>query len=231
MVEGLGSGLLGRHVGRRAEGGPWRGLEILACFLGLPLLHQGERVFLRCELREPEVQDLHLAGTRHEDVGGRHVAVDDAGGVGRIERVGHLAADVDDLRQRQGRLFQAVAQRLPVEQLHDEEGLRVAEAELVNRADVRVVERRRGPGLAFEPEVGLPVVRVGACQELDRHMAAEREVERLVDLSHPAAAQPAEHAVMRERLADHTAPATTRPSLAGSLAGPRCPSSQYQCRA
>jgi hypothetical protein len=54
--------------------------------------------------RQAEVEDLHLPGVAHHDVAGLDVAVDDALGVRRLERLGDLLRDADDL---------AVGQRAP----------------------------------------------------------------------------------------------------------------------
>ena len=77
--------------------------------------------------------------------------MDDAGGVRGVERIGDLHGEVEQRVDRQRRAVDAVAQRLAVEQLHDEERQIAVPADVVERADVRVVQRRGRPGLALEP--------------------------------------------------------------------------------
>ena len=51
----------------------------------------------RRQLRQPEVEHLHVPAIGQEDVAGLDVAVDDPVGVRRVQRVGDLDADVDEL--------------------------------------------------------------------------------------------------------------------------------------
>ena len=84
--------LLRTHVGRGAEDHAGLG-------------HGGRRncqrvriraiTFLAGRLRETEVQDFHHAVVADDDVGGFEVAVDDAGVMRGLERVGDLARDAD----------------------------------------------------------------------------------------------------------------------------------------
>jgi hypothetical protein len=49
-------------------------------------------------------------------------------------------------------LAQAVADRLSLEQFHHDEALATMLADVVDRADVRVVQGRSGPGFALEAQ-------------------------------------------------------------------------------
>ena len=72
---------------------------------------------------------------------------------------------------------------------------------LVDRADVRVVQRGRSLGFPLEAAEGLCVVGEFIGEELQGDVATELEVFRLVDHAHSAAADFAEDAVMGNRLA------------------------------
>ncbi len=89
-------GLLRRHVGRRphddADRSGRRGGLRWHERLGV-----GGRVQ---QLREAEVEHLHLAAAVHQDVRGLHVAMDDAGGVRGGERAAGLDGVVEHLRDR-----------------------------------------------------------------------------------------------------------------------------------
>ena len=82
------------------------------------------------------------------------VAVDDPGGMRRLERVG----DLDGERQQQIDLERApgnaMLQRRPVEKLHHEERPAVLLADIVDGADVGVIQRRGGARLAAESGQG-----------------------------------------------------------------------------
>jgi hypothetical protein len=56
----------------------------------------------RSQLREAEVEHLGLAAFGHDDVGWLDVAVDDAGGVRRVERVGNFDREIDKTIDRHG---------------------------------------------------------------------------------------------------------------------------------
>jgi hypothetical protein len=82
-----------------------------------------------------------------------------------------------------------LGQTLAVDVLHDDEDALVLFADLVDGADVGVVECRGGLGLVDQPLPGLIAVRVPLGQHLDGHLAAERCVLREKNLTHPARAE------------------------------------------
>ena len=60
-----------------------------------------------------------------------------------------------------------IAQRLPVEQLHDNERGGALQAEVVDGADVRVIERGGGACFPLESEDGVVAPRASAREELE----------------------------------------------------------------
>src|SRR5262249_30448092 len=80
-------------------------------------------------------------------------------------------------------------ERLAVDQLEHHEVQLVAAharaADVVDRADVRVVERGDALRLALEARAELRVGRELRGQQLDGHVPLESRVTRLVDLAHP----------------------------------------------
>ena len=146
--------------------------------------HAGHRR-LAFQPREPEVQELELAAAGEGDVARLDVAVDDAGLVQAGHDLGdfqhHLDRDVE--RQRD-----ALGERAPVDELHDDHRRAAVDLEAEDRREVPV--RDRGEGLRFAPQAGDVVRRADGRQRLDRHAAAEREIERLVDDAGSALADP-----------------------------------------
>lgn len=144
-----------------------------------------------------ELQQLDVTVVGDEDVGRLEIRVNDAAPVRGDERIGELDAEVDDAIGRQ-RSFRrdGLVERAPVEQFDDEVGASVLLARIVDRADVRVGDERRDA--RFPPEalerVG-PRHRLGS-QELERDVALEAEIARLVDLGRAVAADPREHFVV-----------------------------------
>ena len=57
-----------------------------------PRVRDDSRAF---DLGDPKVEDFHLASWVEKDVGRLDVAVDDALGVGRLQRIGDLHRDVE----------------------------------------------------------------------------------------------------------------------------------------
>ena len=179
---GAALGLLGREVLRRAH----------------HLAGLGQRHALGGP-GDAEVGDLHPTVGRDEQVGRLHVAVHDAGGVRGADGVGglreeaphrvgvHRAAGPDQVRQR-----------LAVDQLHHQVGPRHVRAvaglrglaEVEDRGDVGVVQRRRVVGLGLEPGPEGGVVGVLRLEQLHRDRAAERGVARAPHLAHAARRDP-----------------------------------------
>jgi len=92
-------------------------------------------------------------------------------------------------------------QRLPFEQLHDEERLALMLANFMNRADIRVVDRRRGPRFTLEAFQSDSVVRGLFGQKLQRYFTAKTEIFGAIHHPHAPAAKFLDNAVMRYRCA------------------------------
>ena len=89
-VDGLPTGLLGRHVGHRADG------NARVCD-GLGRASRGLFGRAGSHRGEPEVEDLHLAAARHENVARLQIAMDDAGGVRRDQAADDLSGQIEQL--------------------------------------------------------------------------------------------------------------------------------------
>src|SRR5688500_14912710 len=79
-------------------------------------------------------------------------------------------------------------------------------ADVVQRADVRVIQSRDDAGFTQEALDGFGVGVEVVGQELDRDLAAQTGVSGLVDHAHAARAEARQYLVMRDRLADHSDP-------------------------
>ena len=80
--------------------------------------------------------------------------MDDPGGVGRIERVGHLREDAGDLAERHLTMRETRGQGFSLVVRHCDEWLPGVVADLVDRRDVRMIERAGRSRLAQEPSRG-----------------------------------------------------------------------------
>src|SRR5271157_3495548 len=97
-------------------------------------------------------------------------------------------------------------QRQPFQKLHGDKGLPVLLANVINRADVRMVQRRRGLGFALKARQRLRIAGHFLGQELERDKAMQPRVLGLVDDAHAAASKLFDDAVVRDGLADHDLP-------------------------
>jgi hypothetical protein len=157
--------------------------------------------------REPEIQQLH-AMHGQEDVGWLQVAMHDAAGVQRREGGQDAERDRHRLRRAEGARPETLRQRFALQELHRDEQAPPVFPDLVDLADVRVIDAGRGPCLAPEalPRRGVVGWRG---QRLDGNRAFEPIVTRGVHDAHTAFAQ----------LALDCIPANARgPDLAGTTA-------------
>jgi hypothetical protein len=134
-------------------------------------------------LRQAEVEHLDRAVRGQLDVGRLEIAVDDAAFVGGVERRGELARDLQRLRHGQRAAHEAVRQRRPLHELHDERR-RLAVVHVVDGGDVGMIERGEHPGLALEAGAPPGIQGMDVGQQLDGDVAAEPGVACPVDLSH-----------------------------------------------
>ncbi len=153
--------------------------------------------------RQSEVEDLGMTELGHKNVGGLDVAMNDALGVSGIERPGNVYCQFEQLVGRKRPAQDALAQRRPFQQFHHDEILTILLADLVDGADVRMVERRGGAGLALEPFQSGSIRAEFRGKKLQGHVPAEGFVLRLVNHAHPAATQLADDTVVRDGLSDH----------------------------
>jgi hypothetical protein len=86
----------------------------------------------------------------HKDIGRLDVPVDDAFRVGSIERVGNLDRQTDEYIHLHGLSGDPMLQRRAVQKLHDQERMAVVLPDLIDRADVGMVEGRSSLSFSLE---------------------------------------------------------------------------------
>ena len=115
---------------------------------------------------------------------GLQIPVDDAVPVCRLKRVRDLDAEAEYLRERQRPAFDTRGQRLAFEQFEHEVLGVVLSADVVQAADVRVIERGDRLGLAREARAELRVTRQLRREHLHRDLAVQARIARLIHLAH-----------------------------------------------
>ena len=153
--------------------------------------------------RQAEVHHLRMAVRGEHDVRGLQVAVDDVLLVGLVQRFGRFQRDLQGVELAEGPSRQSLPERLPFDVLHDD-AAGVAEVEqFMDAADVGMVQRRRQPGFLQQAFAGGEIVAEAAGQDLDGDLAVQERVLREEDFPHPAFAELAGDAVVRQGRADH----------------------------
>src|SRR5713226_9791293 len=95
-------------------------------------------------------------------------------------------------------------QSLAVQELHGDERLAALLADVVNRADIVMVESRRGLRFTLKTGKSLGVFGYFIGQEFQRNKSVQSGILSLVDDTHPAAAEFFDDAIVRNGLADQT---------------------------
>ena len=148
--------LLRGHVLQRAEDRPLAGQRLTLGDLSREALHPHPARGL--ELRQPEVQELGPRLGQH-DVPRLEVAVHDPLPMRLVQRIRDGDRHLERLLQWQRTILQPLGERLPVEILHDQEVGAAFGADVMEGADVRVVQGRDGLGLPLEPLLQIGVRR------------------------------------------------------------------------
>ncbi len=132
-----------------------------------------------------------LAGPRstRKIFAGFDVAMHDPLGVRCVQAVGNLDADFKELGNFQRLAADAVLQRLAFEQFHGDEGAAFVFADVVNGADVGMIEQGSGARFAAEALDGLRVLGNIVGEKFQCDAAAQARVFRFVNDAHATAAQ------------------------------------------
>src|SRR5579863_5426216 len=102
------------------------------------------------EFGQTEIEDLCLAALGHKDICGLDVAMDDSLSMRGVERIGDLDAKIQKLLEIDRLAVNVMTQSLAVNELHGDKGPAVLLANVVDGANVRVIEAGGGMRLAAE---------------------------------------------------------------------------------
>ena len=138
-----------------------------------------------------------------EDICGLDVAMNDAFGVGGIERVGDLDGQTERDVGLERAAGDAMFQRDPFEEFHGDEGLAILLADIVDGADVGVVECGGSLGFALKAGEGLGIAGNLFGEKFEGDEAAEAGVFGFVDNTHATASKLFDDAVVGDGFANH----------------------------
>ena len=153
------------------------------------------------ELGDSEVEYLRPTAIVDHDVSRLDVAVHDAVSVRLLESVGNFGGDAHDLADRHRAALQPIAQRLPFDVLHGDEGRAVVGfARLVDDGHIRM--REFGGRDRFTNEAPLRL-RLCAREDLQRDVSLQRRILGQVHLPHPAHPKWSNDAIPPDGIRDH----------------------------
>jgi hypothetical protein len=146
-------------------------------YSGVPTLAPGQ----------PEIQDSDVPLLVDHHVGRLQVAVDHLLRMGRLEPARDPGRDLHRLSLvKPAGLVQQLVERLAFDPLHGEKEESFTLADVVDAADVGVRDLARDPHLAAKTLDQLGLAAQVGTDQLERHRAVERGVDRLVDHAHAA---------------------------------------------
>ena len=137
--------LFRRHINRSPRNDTDRGQRILI----RSILIRGHALVAR-QFGQAEVENFHLSGLRDKQIGRFDVAMNDALGVKRLQRLRHLYRDVKQFFELQRLPMNALLQALPFQLLHHDEGMPAVVLDVMDGANVRMVQARRGSRLPLK---------------------------------------------------------------------------------
>ena len=123
--------------------------------------------------------------------------------MGRIERSRNRDRVVQRTLDRQTGFRDQPLERLAVDELHDDEINAVRLVDVVDRDDVRVIERGGRPRFPDEAPLAIGIGDRAGSDDLERDGAVQTRVDRTVDDAHPAFAEPGRDRVVRKPGAKH----------------------------
>ena len=144
-----------------------------------------------------------MAAFGHENICRLDIAVNDARRVRRIESIGNVDSKRQQLFQFKRPPTNTMLERHTVQELHRDEGLPVLLANVVNGADVGMIQSRGRLGFALKARQSLRILGDIVGKELQRDEAMQPRVFRLIDHAHAAAVEPFDNTVVRDSLVDH----------------------------
>ena len=157
---------------------------------------------LRSEFRQAKIEDFGLTSWGDKDIRRLDVAVHNSAGVSRIESVRNLDSQFEQLRGLERTALDHVLQGRAVQILHGDECLPVLLADVVDGADIRMVEGGSCLGFALKAAEGLRIFGDLIGQKLESDKTMQPGVLGLVDHTHTAAANFFNDAVVRYGLSD-----------------------------
>jgi len=201
-IEIVAANMLRRHVsGSAADDADDRNAFLSRFRRGI--VRRESQSVLGNKFGQAEIEHLRLPALRDENVRRFDVAMNDALGVRGVDGVRDLNPEVENLFDRDRVTVQVLAQRFAVDELHRDERRVVLLADVVDRADARMVQCGRGQRFAAKALQCLRILRHAVGQELQRDRALQPRIGRLVDDTHSSSTEFLQDAKVRNGPVNH----------------------------
>src|SRR5208283_788602 len=161
------------------------------------------KIAARVQLGKSEVENLRLSPAGDEYIGWLDVTMHNTAAVGSVECVGNLNAKLQQLVDLERTVLDLVLERLTIQKLHRDKCLRFLLADVVDGADVGMIQGGGGLCLSTEAAERLRIARHFVGQELQSDESVQASVLGLVNYAHAATTELLDDAIVRDGLADH----------------------------
>src|SRR5664279_4096144 len=148
------------------------------------------------QLGKAEVEDLCGAAIHKENIGRFDVSMNDAFVVGCFQSIGNLDSEIEKLRNRDRLSRNTALQSLAFEKFHSDKGAAFEFADVIDGADIGVIQSGCRTSFAAKALDCLRVLRNIVGQKFQGNVAAEASVFGFVDDTHAAAAEFFHHEVV-----------------------------------
>src|SRR5271168_3489714 len=114
----------------------------------------------------------------------------------RIQSISNLQSNFQRLIHSHRLPANALLQSLPLHQFHSQEGAPLKRTNLMNGANIRMIQSRSSPSLALKSLQRQTIMSHIIRKEFQRHMTPKTLVLGLINHTHPPAPELLKHAVM-----------------------------------
>jgi hypothetical protein len=106
---------------------------------------------------QAKIENFGVSTRTDENIGRLNVSVNDAGGVSGVERIGDFNGEREESLCAKDTLCNAIPQSCSLQEFHGDKRLAVLLTDVIDRADVRMVECGGSLGLSTKSRQGLGI--------------------------------------------------------------------------
>src|SRR2546427_7271673 len=166
---------------------------------------------------QSEIQHLGLIPRGDKNICRLDIAVNDALGMSRFQRIGYLYPQVKKQIKLQGLFSDALLERPAFQQLHGDKVPPINLCDLINSADVGMVQSRGSSRLTLKTLQSRRIFFQITRQEFQRDVAPQAEVFCFINHTHATAAKLVQDAVVGNSFTDHLPRGSKGKSFDGRL--------------